>query len=211
MRSPLIATALGLLVSFAAAPANATSIGFTAGSTTTSVNGAATFWDFSSVENTSIGTVTGGLSFVAGLNPVSSDPNNKWGVAFDNIPITVTFANPVTYVGFDWGSPDVPNTVEVWSGSTLLATYTGATQVNGTPISAAWPGAGYFDIFAGPGESIDKLVLSTSQRLSFEVDNFASPAAAVPGPVVGAGLPGLVMAFGGAMAWWRRRRTIATA
>ena len=108
---------------------------------------------------------------------------------------TITFANPIDYFGFYWGSIDAYNSVSVYSGSKLLATFNGTSVqgalANGDQISTA--NNFYVNLLAdtSKGETFDKVVFSTT-GIAFETDNHSYRLASVPEPTAILGL----LAFG---------------
>jgi hypothetical protein len=205
MKSKLSAAFAAAGCVLAVSPAIAISVTINPGATTSSVPGAVLFDDFDSIQDTTIGTITGGRPQDPshGTQPATGNFIIADGLLGSPFNVTVTFTNPVAYVGFAWGTPDFFHELDVYDGSTLLGSFFGVNQPNQPTY--------YFDIHASSGEVITQLVLSSTidnpSGCCFETDNYSAainPVSAVPGPVVGAGLPGL-LACGGLLGWWRRR------
>jgi len=199
-----VVRALAWLTFCLAGSANALTVTIDPGKNVTSTPGAVTFYDFDAIHNTSIGTFSGGLmnggSPVALGNWISAFLPN--GIGTPNV--TLTLVNPVTYIGFAWGTPDPTNhnEVDVYNGATLLGSF--------FADDSFFPSTYFFNITADPGEQITSLVLifrdpnNQTGPCCFETDNYATFVTPLPAalPLFATGLGALAL-----LGWRRKRKT----
>jgi hypothetical protein len=144
----------------------------------------------------------------------TATPNNEYtvlsrgGTGASSATYNCTTASCTT-LNFMWGSPDDYNFVDFYAGAggtgALLGTIVGIPGVvpPGPPGSGCTGAPCFINVTLGlqGGAAFGSAVFRDTGQAAFEYTNVA-----VPGPIVGAGLPGLIAACGGLLALARRRR-----
>lgn len=158
----------------------------------------ATWWSTGSNPGTMTGTcssvngnIYGGASTTSGVPTRGGGlPQTKYAAAFNGASVTVTLNHAASYLGFQWSAGDAANRLTLYSGATVVATFTtqdlmamlynddmGAWSANDYLINPArnqWVGEpfAYLHLVGVGGLTFDSFTI-TQPRFGFEFDNFS--------------------------------------
>jgi uncharacterized protein (TIGR03118 family) len=140
------------------------------------------------------------------IQAILGDPNHPlaapWGITLAPASFG-PFANDLLVGNFSFAASEI-NAFDPLNGA-LLGTIPIDVGIGNTP-------GGLWSLgFGTGGNNGSPNTLFFTDGIDSETHGLFGAISAVPGPVVGAGLPGLAVAFGGILAWRRRRKTAAIA
>jgi hypothetical protein len=140
--------------------AKAVSVTYTSGATSdvAGITSTITYDGQNTSDSAGYTSYSGTYGFDSGTSPDGTD----WLSLGNGQSVTINFTTAVSYVGFLWGTPDDYNYLSLYDGSTLLGSYTGSEVGS----------ASYANFYAGAGEEITSIVLS-SDGSYFETDNLS--------------------------------------
>ena len=162
----------------------------------------ATWWSGSGNQATTsagcrvaFGNIWGGASTTVGTPTRGGGlPQTNYGVVYNGRQVTVTLDHAASFLGFQWSAGDIKNTLTLYSGASVVATFTtqdllamlyngemGAWSANDyliNPARDAWVGQpfAYIYLVGLGGLTFDSFVISQTgdgPQGDFEFDNFS--------------------------------------